>query len=78
MQVTKYSPTTFIIHAEDDDVVPVQNTLMFYDAVQKAGVKAEMHVYQSGGHGFGLHNPRSHEDWFVDLTGWLQANGLAK
>ncbi len=77
-QVNKYTPATFIIHAEDDDVVPVQNTLMFYDALQKAGVKAEMHIYQSGGHGFGLHNPRSHEDWFVDLTGWLQAKGLAK
>lgn len=77
-QITKDTPPTFIIHAEDDDVVPIQNTLMFYDALQKAGVKGEMHVYQSGGHGFGLHNPRSHEDWFVSLTGWLQANQWAK
>ncbi|SFS69700.1 Acetyl esterase/lipase [Mucilaginibacter polytrichastri] len=77
-QVTKDTPPTFIIHAQDDDVVPIQNTLMFYDALTKAGVKAEMHVYQSGGHGFGLHNPRSHEDWFISLAGWLQANGWAQ
>jgi acetyl esterase/lipase len=77
-QVTKDTPPTFIIHAQDDDVVPIENTLMFYDALNKAKVKAEMHVYQSGGHGFGLNNPRSHEDWFISLTGWLQANGLVK
>ncbi|WCT12899.1 alpha/beta hydrolase [Mucilaginibacter jinjuensis] len=76
--VTKDIPPTFIVHCQDDDVVPIQNSLMFYQALTDNHVNAEIHVYQSGGHGFGLHNPRSHEDWFIDLTGWFQAKGLVK
>jgi acetyl esterase/lipase len=77
-QVTRDTPPTFIVHCQDDDVVPIQNSLMMYQALTANHVNAEIHVYQSGGHGFGLHNPRSHEDWFVDLTGWLQAKGLTQ
>jgi len=77
-QVTSNTPITFIVHAEDDDVVPVQNALMFYDALVKAKVKAEMHIFQSGGHGFGLNNPRSKEKWFDWCTTWLDWNGLLK
>jgi len=75
-QVTSNTPITFIVHAEDDDAVPVQNALMFYDALLKAKVKAEMHIFQSGGHGFGLNNPRSKDKWFDWCTNWLDWNGL--
>jgi acetyl esterase/lipase len=73
-QVTSNTPSTFIVHAEDDDVVPVENTLMFYDALVKAKVKGEMHIFQSGGHGFGLNNPRSKEKWFDWCKNWLDWN----
>ena len=53
-EVTAVTPPTFLVHAEDDNVVPVQNTLMFYDALLQNKVKSEMHVYAGGGHGFGL------------------------
>ncbi|WDF56276.1 alpha/beta hydrolase [Mucilaginibacter sp. KACC 22063] len=77
-QITANTPPVFIIHAQDDDVVPVQNTLMFYDALLKNKVKAEMHIYQSGGHGFGLNNPREKQDWFASLTEWMKLNGWVK
>ena len=75
-QVTANTPPTLLIHAEDDDVVPVQNSLMFYDNLLKAKVKGEMHIYQSGGHGFGLNNPRSKEKWFDWAKAWLDWNGF--
>ena len=53
-QVTPQTPPTFIVHTEDDRTVPVQNALLFYDALKRNGVQAEMHVFEHGNHGFGL------------------------
>lgn len=75
-QVTANTPITFIVQAEDDVTVPVQNSLMFYDALVKAKVSAEMHIYPAGGHGFGLNNKKSKAHWFDWCTSWLDTNGL--
>lgn len=75
-QVTTNTPPTFIVHAEDDTVVPVQNSLLFYDACLKNKVKVEMHLFQEGPHGFGLNNPKSKDKWFEWATNWLDANGF--
>jgi acetyl esterase/lipase len=75
-QVTANTPPTFLVHAEDDNAVPVQNTLMFYDALLKAKVKAEMHIFQAGGHGFGLNNSQSKDKWFDWCKNWLDENGF--
>jgi acetyl esterase/lipase len=75
-QVTANTPPTFLVHAEDDNAVPVQNTLMFYDALLKVKVKTEMHIFQAGGHGFGLNNPKSKDKWFDWCKNWLDENGL--
>ncbi|MFB9842280.1 alpha/beta hydrolase [Mucilaginibacter ginsenosidivorans] len=75
-QVTANTPPTFLIHAEDDDVVPVQNSLLFYDALVKNKVKAEMHLFQAGGHGFGLNNPTTTDHWFDWAANWLRLNGF--
>jgi acetyl esterase/lipase len=75
-QVTANTPITFIVHAEDDKTVPIQNSLQFYDALVKNNVKAEMHIFQAGGHGFGLNNPTSVEHWFEWCTNWMGFNGL--
>ena len=77
-QVTVSTPPTFIIHAEDDNVVPVVNTLYFYEALQRHGVPAEMHIYPKGGHGFGLHNPTTKDEWADRLRNWMDANGWLK
>ena len=77
-QVTAATPPTFIVHAEDDNVVPVVNTLYFYEALQRNGVQAEMHIYPKGGHGFGLHNPTTKDEWPERLREWLDASGWLK
>ncbi|HEY4327411.1 MAG TPA: alpha/beta hydrolase [Mucilaginibacter sp.] len=75
-QVTANTPPTFLVHAEDDGTVPVQNTLMFYDALLNAKVSAEMHIFQAGGHGFGLNNKKSKDKWFDWCKNWLDENGF--
>jgi acetyl esterase/lipase len=77
-QITSNTPPTFLIHAEDDKTVPVQNSLVFYDALLKNGVKAEMHLFQEGGHGFGLNNSKNKGKWFDWATNWLDENGFLK
>lgn len=75
-QVTPESPPTFIVHAEDDKTVPVENSLMFYEALLKNKVKAEMHLYQAGGHGFGLNNKTTTDYWFDRCANFLKQNGF--
>jgi acetyl esterase/lipase len=54
LNVSAKTPPTLLVHAGDDASVPVQNSLMMYEALQKSGVRSELHVFDSGGHGFGL------------------------
>lgn len=74
--VTATTPPTFMVHAADDDVIPVKNTLSFFDALLKANVKAEMHILQSGGHGFALTDAGSKDNWFRMFRSWLTENGF--
>jgi len=53
-QVTRDTPPTFLVHSTDDRTVPVENSIMFYQALKAKGVPAEMHIFEYGGHGFGL------------------------
>jgi acetyl esterase/lipase len=53
-QVTRDTPPTFLVHSTDDKTVPVENSIMFYQALKAKGVPAEMHIFEYGGHGFGL------------------------
>lgn len=77
-QVDANTPLTFLIHTQDDNVVPVQNSLSIYQAIIKAGAKAEMHLYQAGGHGFGLNNKTTPDQWFDHCLNWLRANKFLK
>lgn len=74
--VSVATPPTFLIHAADDDVIPVKNTLSFFNALQQAGVKTEMHILQSGGHGFALADLNSKDNWFRMFKSWLAENGF--
>ena len=53
-QVNGDTPPTLLVHSTDDKTVPVENSLMFYSALRAAAVAAEMHIFEYGGHGFGL------------------------
>jgi acetyl esterase/lipase len=55
--VTRKTPPTFFCQAEDDDVDDVENSLVYYIALKKAGVPVEMHSYPHGGDSFGLRRP---------------------
>jgi len=72
--VNSKTPPTFMVHANDDKAVPSQNSILFNQALVKAGVKGEMHIYQAGGHGFGLKNKTTTEDWFKVLVSWMKDN----
>jgi acetyl esterase/lipase len=73
LQVTENTPQTFMVHAGDDDLVPVENSLLFYQALRKAGVPAEIHIYPKGGHGFGLGIRKGAvESWTERLQDWLR------
>ena len=74
LHVTKKTPPCFIFHAQDDKVVPIKNSIAFYDALRSKQVTAELHVFQNGGHGFGLNNPTTNESWFEELISWLNSN----
>lgn len=76
MQITADTPPTFLMHASDDKVVPVENSINYYTALHKNGVKAEMHIYESGGHGFGMNNATTTDKWFDHLMNWIRARKL--
>jgi acetyl esterase/lipase len=71
-KVTKQTPPAFLVHAKDDKAVSVTNSISFYNALQKNGVTAEIHLYEKGGHGFGLNNKLSEEKWTDWLKVWMK------
>ncbi|GAB3831748.1 alpha/beta hydrolase [Hymenobacter jeollabukensis] len=75
LQVTAQTPPTFLVHAQDDKTVKVQNSLRFYEACLHHHVPVEMHLYPQGGHGFGLNNKTTKDQWFERLQNWLDAGG---
>lgn len=78
LQVTAQTPPTFLVHAQDDKVVKVQNALVFYEACLHHNVPAEMHLYPQGGHGFGMNNKTTQDNWTDRLQNWLNAGGWLK
>jgi acetyl esterase/lipase len=84
LQVADYSPDecvngstppAFIVHADDDPTVKSGNSIRFYEALKKAGIPAELHIYEKGGHGFGI-APDVSDSWMSQLEVWLKNRGL--
>jgi acetyl esterase/lipase len=73
LQVTATTPPTFLVHAGDDKAVPVENSIRFYQACIKNKVPVEMHLYPKGGHGFGLNNTTTMDNWMERLKNWLSS-----
>jgi acetyl esterase/lipase len=75
-QVTKDTPPAFLVSTQEDTSVPLENALAFYTALRRAGVPAELHVYEKGPHGFGLRKdlgPTS--EWPQRAAEWLRSHG---
>lgn len=72
LRVTPRTPPTFIAFSDDDDVVPPVNGTMFYNALKAASVPGEIHIYPSGGHGWGwLETFRYKDELRASLARWL-------
>ena len=78
LQITPQTPPAFLVHAKDDNVVKLQNSIAFYEALQKNKVPAEIHFYEKGGHGFGMNNPTSSDKWMDWLKTWMNKMGWVK
>ncbi len=77
-QVTSKTPPTFLVHASDDGGVSPNNSIVFYQALLKNKIPAELHIYQNGGHGFGMHNATTKDEWMDRCKNWLDKNGWLK
>ena len=78
IRVSKETPPTFLVHAGDDGISPV-NSVRYYLALKAAGVPAELHVYPTGGHGYGLRRTeKAVTAWPERAEAWMRAQGLLK
>jgi len=77
LQVTDRTPPTFLFHTGEDTGVPPENSVLFYMALRKAKVPAELHIYEKGPHGVGLaqKNPIL-SNWPARCADWMRARGL--
>jgi acetyl esterase/lipase len=74
LQVNATTPPTWITHTGDDTVVPVENSIRFYQELIRNKVPAEMHLYPAGNHGFVLKLPA--DEWMQPLFEWMQKSGI--
>lgn len=73
------TPPTLLVHADDDKGVPPQNSILYYEALKKANVPAEMHIFLKGGHGFGMKKGIGPAENWPDLCRqWMQASAILK
>lgn len=78
LQITSDTPPAFLIHSADDNAVPVRNSISYFNGMQKYGIISEMHVFQKGGHGYGLASKGGTESSWPELCiRWLKAAGFA-
>ncbi|PCJ92313.1 MAG: esterase [Flavobacteriaceae bacterium] len=74
LQVNANTPPTLLVHAADDEGVPVENSLLFFKALKKNKVPVTMYIYPSGGHGFSLALKDNHlRKWVGRMFDWLES-----
>tara|TARA_R110000751_G_scaffold1474_4_gene5561 strand:- start:33917 stop:34834 length:918 start_codon:yes stop_codon:yes gene_type:complete len=75
-QVTIKTPMTFLVHASDDGAVPVENSINYFLALKNVKVPVEMHIYEDGGHGFGMGRSTTADSWPEALSLWLKKHSF--
>lgn len=74
LQVKDNTPPAFMVHAGDDEAVPVENSLVFYQALKDKNIPAELHIYPTGGHGFSLALDKGYlQTWPDRCLDWLKS-----
>jgi len=77
LHVSNNTPPAFLIHSIDDDAVPVQNSISYAMALHKYNIPCELHIYQSGKHGYGMGRTSNTESsWTEACKKWLLINGF--
>src|SRR5690606_29457519 len=71
-QVSEKTPPAFLVHAEDDKAVPIANALRYKEALHKIGIPNDIFIYETGGHGFGLHDKTDERKWSDAMFIWLK------
>ena len=78
-QVTAETPPTFLFHTDADSGVPPENSVLFYMALRRAKVPAELHIYETGPHGVGLApDLPAVSSWPERCADWLRGRGILK
>jgi acetyl esterase/lipase len=72
------TPPLFIVHASDDTVSEVEHSVAFYLALKRAKIDAELHIYATGGHGFGVRPGSPCAGWTRCCTDWMRQRGFFK
>lgn len=76
-QVTAQTPPTLLIHTQEDKTVPIENSILFFQALTRAGVPAEFYAFERGEHGMGMRDALgTASDWPKRAEEWLHARGL--
>jgi acetyl esterase/lipase len=79
LAVTKQTPPTFLFQTNADTAVPAENSVYYYLALRKAGIPAEMHIFEKGPHGVGLANDDpALSEWSMLLANWFRGRGVLK
>lgn len=78
LRVTDSTPPTFLVATQDDETVPAQNSIAFYQAMMAHHVPGELHIWEKGGHGFGMLAGRAPvgSEWLPALAAWMRGRGL--
>ena len=77
LQITADTPPAFLVHSADDKAVPVMNSIGYFTGLQKNNIPVELHIFQKGGHGYGLSpNGGTESSWPALCIKWLKAMGL--
>ncbi len=77
LQIRENTPPAFLVHSADDAAVPVRNSMAYYEGLVKFNIPSELHVFQKGGHGYGLAvNRETQSAWPRLCLEWLKASGF--
>jgi acetyl esterase/lipase len=77
LQVNEDTPPAFMVHSADDQTVPVKNSIVYYEQLVNYKIPSELHIFQKGGHGYGLGGSRDTQSAWPGLCiSWLKASGF--
>jgi dipeptidyl aminopeptidase/acylaminoacyl peptidase len=71
------TPPAFLVHSANDKTVPVMNSILYFEGLQKYNIPSELHVFQKGGHGYGLSINKGTQSAWPDLCmKWMKEIGI--